>query len=136
MTEGGGENGEGVETRITYHKIVTYSCGDLCERVGGAGRDQDDVCPAPKLDVQYRVTDVVVWLGAVSKKGVGGCGGRRMGIVCVSSSVVRFDRTTWTRTSHSSSSVQTSTPCLRTSSGWKKVSDGLVAATCTDTSLC
>jgi len=39
------------------------------------------------------------------------------------------------RTSHSSSSVHTSTPCLRISSGWKNVSDGLVAATCTDTSL-
>lgn len=39
------------------------------------------------------------------------------------------------RTVHSSSSVHTFTPRLRISAGWKKVSDCLVAATCTDTFL-
>ena len=39
------------------------------------------------------------------------------------------------RTAHSSSSVHTFTSRLRISTGWKKVSDGLVAATCTDTLL-
>lgn len=35
----------------TYYEIVADPCGDLCECVGGAGRDEDDVCPAPELDV-------------------------------------------------------------------------------------
>jgi len=51
-----------VEVEATYYEIVTYPGGDLCERVGVAGRDEDDVCPAPELDVQYRISDVVVWL--------------------------------------------------------------------------
>lgn len=51
-----------VEADATYYEIVAYPRGDLCERVGVAGRDEDDVCPAPELDVQYRVSDAVAWL--------------------------------------------------------------------------
>lgn len=68
--------------------------------------------------MQYRVSDVVIRLYA------------RGGVV---------DRQrptgTNTRTPHSSSSVQTFTPSLLMSSCRKNVSDGLVAATCTETSL-
>jgi hypothetical protein len=67
--------------------------------------------------MQYRVSDAIIWLQ-------------------VKHALWRHDTMRCQRrTSHSSSSVQTSTPCLRISSGWKNVSDGLVAATCTDTSL-
>jgi hypothetical protein len=59
------------------------------------------------------------------KKKGGGGGGLAVGVA----------RRPPRRTSHSSSSVQTCAPCLRISSGRKNVSDGLVAATCTDTSL-
>ena len=50
------------EVEATYYEIVAYPRGNLCERVGVAGRDEDDVCPASELDVQYRISDAVVWL--------------------------------------------------------------------------
>ena len=52
----------GGKQRVTYHEIVAYPRGDLRECVGVAGRDEDDVCPATELDVQYRISDAVVWL--------------------------------------------------------------------------
>ena len=58
----GEENMVGRKQWATYYEIVAYSRGYLCECVGVAGRDEDDVCPATELDVQYRISDAVVWL--------------------------------------------------------------------------
>jgi len=124
------------EAEATYYEIVAYPRGDLCERVGVAGRDEDDVCPAPELDVQYRISDAVAWLRVRRRRRRRGEGEKGRVRVIVSASCTRSTGQWQGRTSHSSSSVQTSTPCLRMSSGWKNVRDGLVAATCTDTSLC
>ena len=53
----------GRKQRATCYEIVAYPRDNLRECVGGAGRDEDDVCPATDLDVQYRISDAVVWLG-------------------------------------------------------------------------
>jgi hypothetical protein len=67
-----GDDGGGVWSGgETYYEIVAYPRGDLCERVGGARCDEHDVCPAPELDVQYRVSDAIVWLRGVPQ-GQGG----------------------------------------------------------------
>jgi hypothetical protein len=48
-------------------EVVAKPVGNFCERVGGAGGDEDNVCPAPELDVEDWVADLVAWLETGSK---------------------------------------------------------------------